>query len=113
MRGSKTVFETFREINNPLRIAGCYISFSPKIFEFHQKSDHLPEAYPVHFIGCPSFDYLADSEMNISTGNNILFIDNAFETYHIFGWHEENKIQFLDQLVSFAESQKINWLTGG
>ena len=111
VRGSKTVFETFCEVNNPLRIADSYISFSPKIFQFHKKSDHLPESYPVHFIGCPSFDYLADSAINISAGNNILFIDNAFETYHIFGWHEENKIQFLDQLVSFVESRnKKLWI---
>ncbi len=102
VRSSKSVFETFKEINNPLRVADTYISFSPKIFEFHQKSDYLPQGYPVHFIGCPSFDYLAEVIDGQSGGTNILFIDNAFETQHLFGWDESNKIKFLSQLVNFA-----------
>lgn len=111
IRNSNTIFETFKEINNPLRIADSYISFSPRIFEFHQKSDHLPANYPVHFIGCPSFDYLAGEVIDQPVGNNILFVDNAFEVQHLFGWSEGNKIQFLNQLVniSVAENKKL-WI---
>jgi hypothetical protein len=111
VRNSKTIFETFREINNPLRIADSYISFSPRIFEFHQKSDHLPQNYPVHFIGCPSFDYLAGKIMDQNVGSNILFVDNAFEVQHLFGWSKENKVQFLQQLVNIAVTQnKRLWI---
>lgn len=106
IRSKNTVFDTFRKINSNLRIADCYISFSPKVFEFHQKSDHLPEDYPVHFIGCPSFDYLANNSNISLDGSNILFIDNAFESEKMFGWHDENKIRFLSELLKFVESKK-------
>lgn len=112
VRGSNSIFETFQKISSPFRVADCYISFSPKIFEFHQKSDHLPENHPVKFIGCPSFDNLVESSTTLnSRGANILFIDNAFETQKLFGWNNQIKMEFLDQLVDFAISaNKKIWI---
>jgi len=60
----------------------------------------------VHFIGCHSFDYLADSVINHSPGGNVVFIGNAFENELLFAWNEENKIQFLDQLFNLVARYK-------
>lgn len=106
VRNSKSIFETFKAINDPLRVADNYISFSSKIFEFHRISDHLPESYPVFFIGCPSFDYLVHAGLNASNARNILFIDNAFEVQNMFGWSEEYKVELLQKLKDFAKGLK-------
>jgi hypothetical protein len=106
IRSNNSVFQTFRLVNSTLRLADCYISFSKKIFEFHRQSDHLPENYPVRFIGCPAFDYLSEYAHLQKHGDDILFIDNAFETQNLFGWNNENKIRFLDELVTFASRQQ-------
>jgi hypothetical protein len=105
-RSSSNIFETFREVRDPLRIADTYISFSPEIFKFHIKSDHLPENYPVHFIGCPSFDYLVGCDNRNGDAADILFVDNAFESQDLFGWTRENKKAFLDELLKFCQQQK-------
>lgn len=106
VRKAKNIFETFEQVKNPLRIADQYISFSPEIYKFHKESDHLPGDYPVSFIGCPSFDYLADCMQNAQEAKDIVFIDNAFESQDLFGWTKENKKQLLSHLVTL--SQKLN-----
>lgn len=111
VRSSESVFDTFRKIKDPLRVADVYISFSQKVFEFHQKSDHLSSGYPVYFTGIPGFDFLNDLQKHGPSAEHILFVDNAFEVQHLFGWDEENKIQFLNQLALFAENkQKKLWI---
>jgi hypothetical protein len=40
--------------------------------------------------------------VNQHAGNNILFVDNAFEVQHLFGWSKETKIRFLQQLVNIS-----------
>ncbi|RZK09609.1 MAG: hypothetical protein EOO46_13340, partial [Flavobacterium sp.] len=106
IRKAKNIFETFEQVKSPLRIADQYISFSPEIYKFHKQSDHLPDNYPVSFIGCPSFDYLADCMQKAPEAKDIIFVDNAFESQDLFGWTKEIKKQFLLQLV--ALSQKLN-----
>ena len=106
IRNSTNIFETFREVRDPLRIADTYISFSPQIFKFHIKSDHLPDNYPVHFIGCPSFDYLVGCDNRNGNASDILFIDNAFESQDLFGWTQQNKKEFLNELLQFSLQQK-------
>lgn len=103
VRSTNSIFDTFKKVNNKLRLADVYISFSSKIFEFHQKSDHLSEGYPVRFIGIPSFDFIAKEKFINRDANDILFIDNAFESQNIFGWDMDNKIKFLSQLENFAK----------
>lgn len=111
VRSSHDIFNTFRIIDNLLRVADSYISFSPKIFEFHQKSDHLPDGYPVYFTGCPGFDHLKEITATESDTNDILFIDQAFEAQSLFGWNVKNKTKFLKDLIGFANKQnRILWL---
>jgi hypothetical protein len=104
IRKKESIAQTFEIIKSEYRLAKVYISFSPKIFNFHVINDHLPPAYPVKFIGCPAFDYLAELNIENATNESIIFIDNAFEAQQLFGWNENNKKQFLQSLINFSES---------
>jgi hypothetical protein len=111
IRTSHSIWETFHRLNHPLRIADSYISFSPKIFEFHKIIDHLPEDYPVFFIGCPSFDYFADLANLYQEGEDIVFIDQAFEQWQLFGWNQVTKELFLARLEKFSrEHNRKLWI---
>jgi hypothetical protein len=111
VRSNNNIFITFSMVKSNLRVADEYISFSPKIFEFHRKADHLPENYPVHYIGCPMFDYLYKFEHQVPSANDLLFIDQAFESQDLFGWTKEIKIGFLNSLldVSVQAGRKL-WI---
>ena len=100
IRRGNSITKTFELIKNELRLAEKYISFSPKIFEFHIQNDHLKPNYPVNFVGCPNFDYLANVQVSKISWENILFIDNAFETQLLFGWNKINKISFVNKLIN-------------
>jgi len=100
-RSTHNIFETFQQIKSPLRVADRYISFSPRIFEFHKVSDHLPPDHPVSFIGCPQFDDLAGLEGR-ADAQDMLFIDNPFEAQGLFGWDDDYKSRFLSALVQLC-----------
>lgn len=104
IRKKESIAKTFELVKSEYRLADEYISFSPKIFDFHILNDHLPATYPVKFIGCPSFDYLAELKIENPGNETILFIDSGFETQLLFGWNEENKKEFLQHLLGFSES---------
>lgn len=104
IRKKESIAKTFELVKSEYRLADMYISFSPKIFDFHILNDHLPATYPVKFIGCPSFDYLAELKVENPGNETILFIDSGFETQLLFGWNEDNKKVFLQYLLDFAES---------
>lgn len=110
IRSKKDIFETFSLVKDQLRVADHYISFSPKIFEFHQKADHLDCGKKVSFTGVPSFDFLSNLK-KVSDCNDILFIDNAFESQALFGWNDTYKLEFLKALSEFANSvNKPLWI---
>lgn len=104
IRKKESIAKTFELVKSEYRLADEYISFSPKIFDFHILNDHLPATYPVKFIGCPSFDYLAELKIENPGNQTILFIDSGFETQLLFGWNENNKRVFLQHLLDFSES---------
>lgn len=100
IRLSNDIFDTFRIVKNNLRIADEYISISPAIFRFHQQTDHLPDTYPVHFIGLPYFDYIIfDHSLRLDKKNKkILFIDSGFHIEESFGWTVSERKNFFIRL---------------
>lgn len=98
VRSRNSIFDTFRLIKSPYRIADVYISFSPSIFRAHQIADHLPNNYPVHFIGIPTFDNWHYPESVGNTEKVVLFIDQAFVNQRLLGWTLTYQQQFIREL---------------
>ena len=96
IRKSTSFLETCRVVNDPLRLPDSYISFSPKVFEFHKIKDHLKDQEKVSFIGFPQFDELQNLE--IGEKQEIIFIDQPFAELNLFGWTSDFKFQLIQRL---------------
>ncbi|HEX2536403.1 MAG TPA: polysialyltransferase family glycosyltransferase, partial [Chitinophagaceae bacterium] len=97
--------QTFSLIKHPLRVADTYISFSPKVFDFHIQADGLPEHYPVVFTGIPSFDpFFAWKDLE-PEGTDVLFIDQPLHETGLMGWTAEEKRKFLNGLAACIRAQ--------
>jgi hypothetical protein len=101
VRGRQNYLETFKLIASPKRLADCYITFSPKVYEVHQQHDHLSASQKVHFIGIPYFDELAKVKPTIPE-RAILFIDQPLAEKHLLQWSPEYKDAFVKELTTIA-----------
>lgn len=99
VRSTNTIFDTFQKLKNPLRLPDSYISFSPRIFNYHKQLEGLPDDYPVQYTGVPSFDTFFQWKHLETSGENILFIDQPFFEKGLFGWTRAYKSWFLKQLA--------------
>ncbi len=102
VRSYNTIFKTFQFLQSPLRIPDNYISFSPKIFNYHKELENLPDSYPVSFIGIPQFDNFYKWNKLEKTAGHILFIDQPLHERKIYGWKEQSKSLFLTDLAKLA-----------
>jgi hypothetical protein len=99
VRSQNNIFNTFQKLKSPLRLPDTYISFSPKIFDYHREMENLPQAFPVEYIGMPSFDKLFIESQRWHGGSNILFIDQPFAEQDLFGWTNEYRQHFLEKFA--------------
>ncbi|MER2996443.1 polysialyltransferase family glycosyltransferase [Pontibacter populi] len=102
VRGKHNYLETFKIVASPKRIANCYITFSPKVYQAHQRYDHLPKNQKAHFIGVPYFDKLAKVNSSIPE-RSILFIDQPLAEKHLLQWSSEYKNDFARALATIAQ----------
>lgn len=102
IRSRNTIFDTFQKLKSPLRLPDSYISFSPKIFNYHKEMEKLPHEFPVKYTGIPYFDKLAKEKEISNSASDILFIDQPLAEQHLFGWTTEYQYRFLDNLAISA-----------
>lgn len=98
VRRQNGIAETFRLVKSNQRAADAYISFSPKIFEYHQQIDHLAPGHPVHFIGNPGFDAYRLPPQGAPVPNAelwavapVVLIDQPLAKGGFFGWNRESR----------------------
>ncbi|KAA9327392.1 polysialyltransferase family glycosyltransferase [Adhaeribacter soli] len=103
VRSRRSTLDTIRLIDSDLRRADIYISFSPAVFDSYKQLDVLAASHQVQFIGIPYFDkfHKALRKANPGPGKEkiALFVDHPHVTKGLFGWTEENKVQFIAELV--------------
>ena len=98
VRSAHSIVDAFKINTSRYRIADHYISFSPEIFKFHQINDHLPEDYPVTYVGVPGFDRFADLNATSEINNNLLFIDQPMPEIGELGWDQDYRKQLISQI---------------
>jgi hypothetical protein len=101
VRHRKNYLETFKIVKSLKRIADCYISFSPKVYEVHEQHDHLTRSQRVHFIGIPYFDELATVKQTVPE-RAILFIDQPLAEKNLLQWSLAYKKAFVEELATIA-----------
>ena len=104
VRKRNSIQSTFEKIRNPLRLADRYISFSPLIFDYHKKTEGLPDDYPVCYVGIPFFDHFAKWRSLEMAGKNILFIDQPLYEQKILGWTIDYKKEFVTKLCRVTQA---------
>lgn len=103
IRSQNSIYYTFEKIKSNYRLPDIYISYSSKIFSFHQLTENLPSNYPVKFIGIPYFDFFSEWRSFKPLSNNILFVDQPLYEQAYMGWTKEHKVNFLKDLDAFAK----------
>jgi hypothetical protein len=101
VRGKYSYLKTFELLPSLKRIANCYISFSPKVYQVHQVHDHLSATQKVHFIGVPYFDALATAKYT-TPQRAILFIDQPLAEKGLLQWTPEYKCTFVAEFASIT-----------
>jgi hypothetical protein len=94
--------ETIAKLNTPILWPDESITYSRKVFDVHKHSIKLSDNYPIHYIGIPSFDHLANINQTVSPQKNILFLDQGLSNRGYFGWTKQAFIQLLKQLENSA-----------
>ncbi|MCC9168863.1 polysialyltransferase family glycosyltransferase [Pontibacter harenae] len=101
VRRNHNYLDSFKRFPTDKRVADTYISFSPKVFETHQKHDYLPQEHRVYFIGVPYFDAFHYSQA-LSIQKAILFIDQPLAEHRLLNWTPAYKEAFVRQLVKMC-----------
>lgn len=85
-------------------VPDCFISFSPKIFNYHREIFQLPSSARVKYIGFLHSDrYYTEHEFDISS-KKIVFIDACYHLAGYFGMTEEFVTAFYRQLNETCEA---------
>ncbi|WP_347159762.1 polysialyltransferase family glycosyltransferase [Pontibacter chitinilyticus] len=90
---------TVRKINSAKRQAGAHISFSPKVFEVHQRNETLPPDLKVYFTGIPYFDHLATLKPASQLSRAVLLIDQPLAEHGLLQWDKAYKATFVDTIT--------------
>ncbi len=98
VRSTNSILDTFKKYKARFRIADHYISFSPEIFEFHIKNDHLPSTHPVTFIGVPGFDKYSNIVCEENLNNHIVFIDQCLPEQGLLAWSQDYRKKIMKQI---------------
>lgn len=93
VRRSNSFIDTCIKINDTRRLPRSYISFSPRVFAFHKRKDHLVDDSIVNYVGFPQFDDLLN--LKRSTNQELVYIDQPFMESGLFGWTEEFKLNLI------------------
>ena len=102
--------EKFENLKLSLLKLDFYISFSSENFKFVKILHHLGNDFKDYkFIGFPNSDYAFKLKKTTKFNTNkLLFIDQPFFEYNLYGWTRRYKSFFLKDLKSLAEKKGLD-----
>ncbi|PRY11557.1 hypothetical protein CLV24_1102 [Pontibacter ummariensis] len=106
VRSKHNYLDTVREVSSPKRLAGHYVSFSPKIFKIHQEQEALPNKQARSFIGIPYFDKFCNVTRAKHLQRAILLIDQPLAEQGLLQWDRANKQVFIQELLKVCSEHR-------
>jgi len=109
IRSRKSMLESFALINHENLKLNKYLCFNDNCVNWYSQKHQLTkeETRNCKIIGIPYFDHYATLSSNEINSGSVIFIDQPFFEQSLWGWTENLKTQFINDLLAVLNGKTL------